>query len=58
MDNEAADLFQQGVDDYWSGHVPKNWDNKDKRQRSPYLMGWYMESMFDNGIWKMRKQNR
>ena len=40
--------FYRGVRDYWSGIVPDRWEDVEIRNRSPYLMGWYMESMADN----------
>lgn len=43
----VEDEFTAGVNAYWSGECPDGWDNLDKRTRSPFLMGWYMASMWE-----------
>lgn len=45
--DEIVEAFSRGVNDYWSGLAPKHWDKPALRDRSPYLQGWYMASMFE-----------
>lgn len=48
MFDNIVSLFDQGADSYYAGEVPEGWDNPEVRERSPYIMGWYMASMVDN----------
>lgn len=41
--------FESGVNAYFSGECPDNWNNKAMRERSPFLSGWYMASMTEVG---------
>lgn len=43
----VEDEFSRGVNAYWSGMCPEGWDDVKRRARSPYLMGWYMASMWE-----------
>lgn len=47
---DIVEEFTEGSDAYWSGEVPNGWDNAKKRMKSPFLMGWYLESQADNGM--------
>lgn len=48
MDEDMViDQFNQGVEAYWAGELPDGWDNSKRRERSPYLTGWYMASMWE-----------
>lgn len=42
---DISTMFSEGVNAYWSGELPDNWNDNDMRVRSPYLMGWWMASM-------------
>lgn len=44
----VIDLYIQGVQDYSGGHVPDGWDDPEQRESSPYLMGWWQMSNFEN----------
>jgi len=45
--DSVEDEFSKGVNAYWGGSVPDGWESPEKRARSPYLMGWYMASMWE-----------
>lgn len=46
MDDVTVD-FEAGVDAYWGGVLPDGWDKPKRREKSPYLMGWWMASMWE-----------
>lgn len=46
----VEDEFSKGVNAYWAGGCPEGWDKKKRRERSPYLMGWYMASMWETQV--------
>lgn len=50
MYDEVEDEFRKGVNAYWSGQVPTMWNDASMRERSPYLMGWYMASMWEVSV--------
>jgi hypothetical protein len=50
MDGSVSMMFQAGVDDYWRGSVPEKWNDAEHRASCAYCMGWYLESLADNGI--------
>lgn len=47
MDELLEDMFSAGVNAYWSGKVPKHWNKRAEREKSPFLTGWYMASMLE-----------
>jgi hypothetical protein len=47
MDDAMVQDFRNGVDAYWSGQLADGWDNESVRNRSPYIMGWYLASMWE-----------
>lgn len=47
MNDELTQQFADGVNSYWSGEVPDYWDHPETRNRSPFLQGWYMASMWE-----------
>jgi hypothetical protein len=47
MDDLIVQEFQDGVNAYWAGGVPEDWQDEDRRATSPYLQGWYMASMWE-----------
>lgn len=46
-DDVVAIEFIHGVNDYWGGELPENWNNEKARAESPYLAGWYMASLWE-----------
>jgi hypothetical protein len=54
MGQRISEEFREGETDYWAGRVPEHWDSEELRARSPYLMGWYMASEFDNYPYLLR----
>lgn len=49
---DVVELFQRGSRDYWAGEVPDGWEDPAQRESSPYLQGWYLESMAEvNSEW-------
>jgi hypothetical protein len=46
-EDKVTSEFSDGVDAYWSGECPEGWDDPKRRERSPYLSGWYMASMWE-----------
>lgn len=47
MDDVLVRDFEAGVDAYWGGVLPDGWDKPKRRGKSPYLMGWWMASMWE-----------
>lgn len=47
MDDMVLEEFTDGVNDYWGGECPDGWDDSKRRNNTPYLMGWYMASMWE-----------
>ena len=47
MNDTVTEEFTQGVDAYWGGEVPEGWQSQSTREQSPYLMGWYMASLWE-----------
>jgi len=47
MDDLIVSEFTDGVNAYWSGECPDNWNSDEARAKSPYLQGWYMASMWE-----------
>lgn len=52
------ETIQAGVDCYYAGQIPNGWENCAwddaaivKASRAPFVMGWYMASMYDNGMY-------
>jgi hypothetical protein len=39
--------FEDGVDAYWAGELPDNWNDPETRAKSPFITGWYMASMWE-----------
>lgn len=39
--------FTDGVDAYWAGEVPDGWEDPNRRNQSPYLMGWFMSAQWE-----------
>ena len=46
-DDDVTAEFARGVNDYWGGEAPDGWDDEERRNQTPYLMGWYMASMWE-----------
>ena len=51
------DEFERGIDSYYAGQIPRGWENSKwddaavlKAARAPFVMGWYLASMEDNGL--------
>jgi hypothetical protein len=47
MNDTVTEEFTQGVDAYWAGDLPENWNDPEARAVTPYLMGWYMASLWE-----------
>lgn len=47
MNDEVLEEFTRGVNDYWGGECPEGWNNETLRNDCPYLMGWYMASLWE-----------
>ena len=48
MNDTVQEEFTEGVEAYWSGELPEGWDDYSVRSKSPFLVGWYMASMWEN----------
>ena len=47
MDDVLVGEFRAGVNAYWSGELAEGWNNRETREKSPFVMGWYMASMWE-----------
>lgn len=45
---DVLEEFEDGIRAYYAGEVPDGWNDRERRERSPFLMGWFMESEVDN----------